>query len=497
MDLNTSPNPFEAMNNEFNKLRYENETLQEGINELLSKANNAFWTPLNFAQDDGVDLDKLKELSSILRDQCATGSLHTRAVQLTHAYVFGRGMLINSADLQPRVQRAIEHPYNQSALFSQRAKEELTRAMYTDGQVFVLRDTKTRILTRVPLSQVTGIFADNDSPERIWFIKRTWFNGKALVERWYPTADYAEAVPVSRRPKSVEEGGKRVPVDSDKIMHFTSVGKQVGWALGLPVGLPAMQWVETYTKYIQNSARLVESYSKIAFKFSQKASQSNNTAAKIAATPAAQVGGVASIGLADSLTAMPAIGSQVSFQNGRPIAALAASAVGVSVVALLSDPGAAGSSYGAAQTLDLPTIRVMGVWQDSWVEFYSEILVGMGASPETLKVSFPSIETDVPYRQISSLAQAFQMGGLHREEFRASLLEILDIPNQLPVTELPEPDQFNAAHPIPLEEEEEEDEDEDDNDNINDPLPRQGNTGVVGPVQHDTNFNRQADAGRV
>ena len=61
--------------------------------------------------------------------------------------------------------------------------------------------------------------------------------------------------------------------------------------------------------------------------------------------------------------------------------------------------------------------------------------------------------------------------------------------------DLPEPDQFNAAHPIPLESEE--DEPSGDEDNVNDPLARQGNSGAVGTVQHDSNFNRQADNGRV
>ena len=35
-----------------------------------------------------------------------------------------------------------------------------------------------------------------------------------------------------------------------------------------------------------------------------------------------------------------------------------------------------------------------------------------------------------------------------------------------------------------------------DEDNVNDPLARQGNSGAVGTVQHDSNFNRQADNGR-
>ena len=493
-------NMFEAMQGEFDNLKRQNEVLEESLNDLIAKANDAFWKPVNFVQQEGVQLDELKQLSLRLREQEATGSLHTRAVQLMHAYVFGRGMLINKEDLVPRVRKAIEHPYNKAAVFGPKAKEELVRAMYTDGQVFILRGTGDRVLTRVPIAEVAGFNVDENSPERVWHIKRTWFNGTKHISKWYPTNDYMLATTPSTRAKSIiNEAGKRETVDNTKVLHFTSAGKQIGWAFGLPIGLPAMQWVETYTRFIQNSASLVESYNKIAFKFSQKASQAPATAAAIASAPA-QVGGVASMGLADSLTAMPAIGSQVSFQNGRPIAALAASAVGVSVVALLSDPGAAGSSYGAAQTLDLPTIRVMSGWQDVWVEFFRELILGLGATEETLEVSFPSIETDVPYRQITSLSQAYQMGGLHQEEYRGSLLSVLDIPNARPVDDLPEPDQFNAAHPIPFESDEDEAETnkpEPSDEPVNDPLARQGNSGAVGSVEPDSNFNRQADNGRV
>lgn len=488
-----------TINGALQSLAAHNERLEEHVNDIVSRANDAFWQPLNYTTDEGIDLAKLKELSGRLRDVTTAGSLHVRAVQLTHAYVFSRGMIIDGES--ERVRKAIEHPYNQAAIFSQRAQEELTKAMYTDGQVFVLRNTTTRVLTRVPLSQIEAFNVDSDSPERIWHIKRTWYDGSKRREKWYPTSMYVKATPKSKLQKTINESGRRVAVDNSQVVHMSSVGRQIGWALGLPVGLPAMQWVETYTKYLQNSAALVEAYSKIAFKFSQKASQTIATGAAIAQTPSNAVGGVASMGLADSLTAMPATGSQVSFANGRPIAALAASAVGVSVVALLSDPGAAGSSYGAAQTLDSPTVRVMTVWQDSWVAFYREILEGMGANLDELTVTFPAIETDVPYRQLTSLAQAYTTGAIHQEEYRAGVLSILDIPNPSAVDDLPVPDQFNMAHAIPFETEEEQAdankvEPETDEETLNDPLARQGNSGAVGSTEHDSNFNRQADAGR-
>ena len=71
-------NPFEAMQDQFNRLSQENEELQESISELVACANEAFWQPIGFAEDEGVELTKLQDLSRRLRDQAATGSLHAR-----------------------------------------------------------------------------------------------------------------------------------------------------------------------------------------------------------------------------------------------------------------------------------------------------------------------------------------------------------------------------------------------------------------------------------
>ena len=42
-------NPFEAMQDQFNRLSQENEELQESISELVARANEAFWQPIGFA----------------------------------------------------------------------------------------------------------------------------------------------------------------------------------------------------------------------------------------------------------------------------------------------------------------------------------------------------------------------------------------------------------------------------------------------------------------
>ena len=49
-------NPFEAMQDQFNRLSQENEELQESISELVARANEAFWQPIGFAEDEGVEL---------------------------------------------------------------------------------------------------------------------------------------------------------------------------------------------------------------------------------------------------------------------------------------------------------------------------------------------------------------------------------------------------------------------------------------------------------
>lgn len=461
-------NPFDVLQTEFETLREQNQRLLESLSDI--RFEDVGWQIIDgtYDDDEGMTLDKIKEVSETLRDMTEVNPLFKRGAQLRHGYVFGRGVAYDN--VKPKAQTAMDNPYNRDALFSTEAQESLLKARFTDGNIFIVRRKSDNLLTRVPISQITGTLSDPDSAERVWFIKREWRDANREAKaRWFPVSTYT-----GPKRTSIGEAGHEVPVDNDHVMYFKPANRQTGWTLGVPDSLAAMKWAIGYSEYITNNADLVRAYAKIAYKVTSQSKAGQNNAA-VAVRPAG-VGGTAVQGPGTELSAMPNMGSGVNFNNGQPIAALVAATFGLSVIALLSSPGAAGGSYGAAQTLDSPTVRVMESAQDWFKDLYEMILRDMGS--KDVVVTFASIESDPNYRQIQSIVQAYSLGMLHREEARAAILELIDIPITMPG--LPEPDEFNTGH-IPGDE------------IVNDPVPRQGNTGVGNPASDVTNHDPDSE----
>lgn len=457
---------------ELDSLGNKYEMLEESMSDMAARYAELDWDMLTGYDDrSGLSLDALRKLSMTLSDMAATNPLMKRAAQLRHGYVFGKGMTFSGENIdKPRIVRALEDPMNERLMFSVQGYEELNLAKFTDGNVFVLYDKKDRSFIRVPLAEITGMVTDPNSSERIWFFERTWTANNKTTSAWYPVSTYTGTA------RKINVGGAEKTVDNTKVMFHEASNRQIGWALGVPDSLAAMSWAIAYSNYLQNNARLVKAYAQFAWKVTNQTRKGiENSAAKVAIPG---VGGTALQAVGTELAPVNATGSQVNFNNGQALAAMVATSVGVSVIALLSSPGAASGSYGAAATLDTPTLIGMTAIQDTWALFYRNVLKYMGVTNP--QVEFPAIESDPIYRQIASLAQAYAQGGLHQSEFRAAILDLLDIAN--PEKGLPEPDSFNAGH-IPGDEA------------PSDPVARQGNSGAVpgGISQGDTNNDGRTD----
>lgn len=477
---------------ELEKSNQERQSLEERVSDLALRLDAIGWEPLQGWDPDGggLSLDALKRTSEMLQDMVATASLMKRAAELRHGYVFGRGISYTNA--KPRHQAIMDKPFNKKALFSMPAYEELMKWRLTDGNIFVLRDKTTGDAYRIPLKEITGYVADPMSSERVWYLQRTYnktVDGRTnKVTEWYPTSDYEGTVA-----SSIDSGnGKAVTVNKKYQMVFFAFNRQPGFTFGVPDGYAAITWAKAYGEYLKNNSKLVKAYAQIAWKASTKsASGGNNVAAQISQPG---VAGTATMGPTSDLTPMPRAGSDVNFENGRPLASMVAAALGVSVVALTADPGAAGSSYGSAQTLDAPTILVMVSIQEAWKAFYEEFFRPWQPKKNEearLKVEFPSIETDPVYRQIQSLNMAYAAGALFQAEWRAAVLDLLDIAD--PKDGLPVPDNFNAGHLTPQEVQDAADKLAAQN-NASDPVPRQGNSGNTGGDQGETNHDGDPDS---
>jgi hypothetical protein len=173
------------------------------------------------------------------------------------------------------------------------------------------------------------------------------------------------------------------------------------------------------------------------------------------------------------LNAMPR-GNNINLTDGRPLGSMVASALEVSVVALLSDPGTSGA-YGTAQTLDVPTVKAMESRQHSWTLFYKRVLSFLGAKDDALEINWPKIETEPSQRMTQALALAYEGKAIWQDEYRAAIIEVLDVPRLH--LDPPPVDGSNDSNA----------------DNSASAVPGQGNSGAVGSMQDNANDQRDAD----
>lgn len=412
--------------------------LRESATAVLNllKVEDEGWESLFGADEtDGLDLEELKERSEEIREAMVKSPVMDRGAQLRHSYVWSKG--INLPDLKPeaygtrngpkskddRLYEAYLNPVNQRYVFSATAQEEMERALYSDGNFFLLGDNKTRLLRRVPLTEITGFVHNPDFKEEIWAWQRTWMRvkndgTKVQQKRWYYTDDCP--LPSTERASAIGD----VPVDQESTILAHSVNRMVGWPLGIPDAIAVLAWAKLYSDFLKHGYVMSRALASIAFKAVASTQEGAKRSAAKAAAPAG-AGRTSIVGQADGLQAMPTAGRGYDFSSGRPLAAMIATGVQVSIVHLLSDPGAAGSSYGSASNLDLPTKRAVVARQRSWISFFERVLSWLGANDP--KITFPSLEEPDFYRMLQSLVLGWNTGNIRPKEMRLKLLELLDI----------------------------------------------------------------------
>ena len=407
---------------ELQEVQMELEFLSESLMDRVLQLEDLGWHRLegmDTSQGGGLTIQALQEISEKLRELTASHPLFARGAQLRNAYIFGRGMSFVNTD-KPRFQKILNEPHNESMVFSVEGFELANSALFNDGIYILLRNRSTNRFVALPLKQLTGVITNPDDAMDIWYVQRSWSaNGKAY-EKWYATARHKGA-----KSTVVLADGTTAPVSKDYVAYIKHANRQIGWTLGVPDSLPALVWSLAYSGYLNDNAKLVHALSKFAWKATNTTSKgTHNVATKMLNAGEGTVGaGVSTTGDFNSVGVPSA---QVNFNNGQPLAAMVAASFGVPVIALLSSPGATGGSYGAAQTLDAPTLKGFEVLQNSWATFYEEILEDIGATDAY--VAFPAIETDAVYRQISAIAQTVELGVIWRDEARDAVIDLLDVP---------------------------------------------------------------------
>ena len=421
-----------ALRAEVAELTAANDRLMESYS-AMARATLEFdevgWSPVNQIKGRGIMLHDVQTISREAREQIQSNSLLKRGAQLRASYVFGRGfkMSANGQPLPPRFQTIIEDPVNQLVLFSEEACKKNEKSLFTDGNFFAAYDKRSKRFMRVPLSEIAGVATSADNNEIVTYILRQYVRPldtagtqTETVQVWYPT-DFADQ-------NALKSSINNVRVDKNITIFHRKENDETGSVWGVPDCLSAMPWAWAYSEYLKDGSKLLKALSAIAWQVKSKTAKGvANVAAKIANNR--QVAATVTSGADVELNAMPR-NNTVDLGTGKPLAAMAATAMEVSVDALLSGSGLTGG--GGSQVLDQSTLNAAYGRQGNWEAYFTRILRFMGVQNPSVK--FNAIIVDPSYRNVQSLGQAWQTGLFAPEIMQAAYAEQIGIeaPGMIP-----------------------------------------------------------------
>lgn len=455
---------------------------------LQMRVDEEGWLPITRVSDtDGFSLKSIQDIAEFAELQTTGNPLLKRGLGLRTEYVFGKGIKFDGA-VAPRFREIADKAINHSVLFSEEAFAENSRALFTSGNLLMAYRISTKTFFPIPFQQVSNSASNPDLAQDVWYYQRTYSPvdlatnqpSPEPVQVWYPVLEKFEAGKSKLR-KTIA-GDK---VDSDVVVIDMKVNKAIGQVWGVPDCLPAMPYAWAHAEYLRDGSKLLKALATIAWKVVSRTKQNAvNAGAKMAGDKRA--GSTATMTDGTDLVAMPRAG-QVDLKDGQQLAAYVASALSVSLVALLSDPGAASGSYGAAASLDGPSANSARSRQALWVDFYKRVYRAMGV--KAITPNFPKISEDPIFRQAQTIGLGRSFGLVYQDEARQAFLELTDIPSlhqtPPPVEEYaPVAPAANSFLNASVEQ----------TTTTGDPNSRQGNSTPVGALDDGENVNRNADA---
>ena len=474
------------------ELRYQLQELQESWDEaagaiLRLRTEDEGWSILGqVKKDDGFSLQVLKEVAKKSEIQSTGNPLLKRAFELRYNPIFSRGFQLQVEDgaaIKPRYQKKLDNTTVNDLLFTEEGQEALERTCFNAGNLFVIYNRVTGDMQRVPFEQITNRAVDPDVTSRTayyqWSHTRTGFDGKSenIIE-WVPVVEWKK-----ENKDTIDEIAK-APVNHDLVIVDMRVNAPSTGHWGIPDVFPALPYAWAYSEYIRDASSLLKALNMIAWKVVGKSKAQAQTAG-VALAGQRKSGGVAAMTAGTDLAAMPKAG-QVDMADGLALAAMVASATGVSTASLITI--AQGGNAATVQSLDGPTVAMARTRQGRWANFYRRVFMAMGI--EGLSINFPKITEDPIHRQVQSLATARATGALWADEYRDAVLEALSVPAQH--DDAPEVEEYaqaqNALGFLTMLETQAAREDAEAN-----PLSSQGNSGVAGTLSDIDNTNRNLD----
>ena len=202
-----------------------------------------------------------------------------RGIDVSSAYVFGRGVEVSS-DNQAADDVLNDFFETNSKVLGQIALTELEKRKYYDGNLFFVffaddQNSGAVTLRTIDATEVQEIICNPQDSDEPWFYKRIWIqqnfdviNGTVTTssqQAYYPDIDYAP----DAQPERI--GGILVNW-GNPVMH-RKCGAVAKWHFGCPLIYPALPWAKTARKMLESIYTVKKSLAQIAWTLTTKGGQ--------------------------------------------------------------------------------------------------------------------------------------------------------------------------------------------------------------------------------
>lgn len=365
-----------ASSTEMAVLQRQVEGLQDNLLESFAQLELAKdqqgWALLSGATTEHFTTEGLKKAALMGRVMGVANPLIKRGRELRHAYVWGQGVEISARDeaINDAVQAYLTDEGNREAFFGAQARQELEGTLFDEGNAFLVHFTdpltgRVRVRT-IPFSEITDVVTAPGDRATPWYYLRQWTersaDGKSHVtlKAYYPALKYQPAT----RFKAYDS----IPVVWDAPIRHIKVNTISGGKFGVADSYAAQPWAMAHKGFLEDWTLLMKALAKIAYVTSsdkQGSAQAKRTALR--GMENAPAGSTVNMSTDQKLEPLSKSGATLDAESSRPLATMAASAMGVPVTLLLADPGQTGARA-TAETLDLPTRLIMGARRELHAE---------------------------------------------------------------------------------------------------------------------------------
>ena len=428
------------------RVENDRQLLAESLSNAVSmlRQEDAGWAgAADGEQYKGLTLDQARRWSEQIR-AALTGTAsnapnpHMRnGLMLRHSFIWNGGIHydgIPGSDNTGRrgkanVQKLIDEKSNQRNFFGSTARRQREEALYSAGLYLVVGENSSKKLRAVPMHEITDTFRDPLYQDEI--IAYRWTRKEAVAYRSGPRKGMFKPEREEKnywvyvdwfdgdRATAVNYNGQIEPVLKGHTAFDLHANRPDGHAFGSPDAISALIWARIIRDLIMNGVKMQDALAMFAFKAtSPSKSGQQGMALELAGSQTA--GSAATMGVGNEFDALASAGKGYDFGSIGFVVSTMASSLHVSGIALSANTALAGSSYGAAKTLDLPGQMAMETRRAEHIEFDLRVLTWMGAEEAT--VYFDTFEDSADeYRAVQAAMLAWTTGTLTPEGFRAEL----------------------------------------------------------------------------